>query len=157
MSPVFLPRLFSRFFREPSSTFSVHLFRNSISSLISFNMDVLLLWILVSFSPLRERLSIALAFVFGMTLSYLFSIFWVYRERSFSSRYIEYGLFVLIGIIGLTLNDILIRVFSRVLGWPLIPAKYLAGITIYVYNFMARKWLLFSRRRFASKDKAAPP
>ena len=79
----------------------------------------------------------------GTSVSYALSVLWVFDTRRVASKAAEYALFVLVGAVGLALNEGLLWLFTEALGLHYLLAKVIAATLIFGWNFGARKLLLF--------------
>lgn len=89
----------------------------------------------------------AIGFCAGLVLVFLLSTRWVFREHSLDDRGQEFVVFAAIGIAGLALTELFLWLMVKRLGVQPQLAKLLAAGVIFLFNFGARKALLFSRRR----------
>lgn len=89
----------------------------------------------------------AMGFGGGLLLVYLLSTRWVFREHSLEDRNQEFLIFAGVGFAGLLLTEALLWLFVRRLGLEPHLSKLMAAIAVFLFNFGARKALLFSRRR----------
>ena len=112
-------------------------------SLVSFGLDFGLLALLTEVCRIPYLISAAISFTAGMTLSYLLSILWVFSVRRAKSRAAEYGLFALIGLIGLGMNEALLWLFTQPLGIFYLISKIIAASIVFFWNFLTRKYVLF--------------
>ncbi len=88
----------------------------------------------------------AIAFACGLLVTYLFSINWVFSNRTMDNRVAEIIIFVAIGLIGLALTEVLMWFFARKLEWHYLIAKMCSATTVFIWNFTAKKLLLFRNR-----------
>lgn len=95
-----------------------------------FGKDLLLLWSGCGFAA-------------GLVITYLFSIRWVFDNRSISNRYAELGIFILIGVIGLGLTELFMWLFAQKIELHYLAAKILTTILVTAWNFCAKKTILF--------------
>ena len=86
----------------------------------------------------------AISFSLGMIVTYVASICFVYADRRQGSKLRELTLFVLIGLAGLSLNVLLICAFGALLGLPAPIAKAPTAGIVFVFNFAARRAMLFA-------------
>jgi putative flippase GtrA len=89
-------------------------------------------------------LSAALAFLVGLSANYLMSITWVFHKRSLARRSHELLLFALIGIVGLGLNETCMWLLTGYAGFYYLVSKIGSTVLVYLWNFLARRHLLFS-------------
>ena len=87
----------------------------------------------------------AISFLLGMVVTYAASICFVYADRRQGSKLRELTLFVLIGLVGLALNVLLICAFGALLGLSAPIAKAPTAAIVFVFNFAARRAVLFAR------------
>lgn len=90
-------------------------------------------------------ISAALGFVAGLVFVYISSNKWVFTHRRLKDNVaMEFFVFALIGIIGLLLTVLFMWVFVDVAGiYPLV-AKLITTALILMWNFGARKIILYS-------------
>ncbi|PKL71695.1 MAG: GtrA family protein, partial [Methanobacteriales archaeon HGW-Methanobacteriales-2] len=75
--------------------------------------------------------------------NYMLSINWVFNRRTMSNRKLEFGVFALIGIVGILLNELFIWFFTENLQIYYLLSKIMAAVIILFWNFFARKFVLF--------------
>jgi len=90
--------------------------------------------------------SAAMAFTFGLLTNYFLSIAWVFSSRAIRSPLLEFVLFTSIGLIGLVLTEVILWFGTDYLGMDYRLSKLIAVGSVFVWNFGARKLLLFRRR-----------
>lgn len=110
---------------------------------IAFLVDFGSLYILTDYIGIYYLISAAIAFILGLIANYFFSISWVFNKRTFDNKPFEFGVFAIIGIMGLGLNEILIWFFTAELSFYYLISKILTAIIILFWNFFARKLTLF--------------
>jgi putative flippase GtrA len=115
-----------------------------LTSLLSFALDFGVLALLTEVARLHYLPSAAVSFTLGTTLSYVLSILYVFEIRRFSSRTLEYATFVLVGVIGLGLNELLLWLSTERLGIFYLVSKIVASSLVFFWNFGARKYFLFN-------------
>lgn len=114
-------------------------------SAVSFALDFGSLALLTEVFSLHYLLSAGVAFTLGTTLSYALSVRLVFGSRRLGSRALEYALFVLIGAVGLALNEALLWLFTERIAVHYLLSKIIAGAMIFFWNFGARKLILFRK------------
>ncbi|MDT9001004.1 GtrA family protein [Paucibacter sp. APW11] len=82
----------------------------------------------------------------GMLLIYWLSIAVVFSSRRLKDRNIEFGVFAAVGGLGLALTEILLWMLTTMLAIDPLAAKLLTAAMVFVFNYVARKFLLFTRR-----------
>lgn len=113
------------------------------ASVAALAVDYGLLVALTSGAHLHYLWSAAIGFTAGLAVTYVLSIAFIFRERRFG-RGAELTGFLVIGLIGLGLNELLLKGMVEGLGlyyaWAKVPA---AGVS-FMFNFIARRLLLFT-------------
>ncbi|HNS26245.1 MAG TPA: GtrA family protein, partial [Methanobacteriaceae archaeon] len=83
------------------------------------------------------------AFILGLIVNYILSISWVFNNRKLNSSTLEFGVFSLIGMVGLGLNEVFIWFFTAEVGFYYLISKIISAIIVLFWNFFARKYVLF--------------
>lgn len=111
----------------------------------AFVADFLALWALVSLGGLHYLPATALAFVLGVWVNYQLSIRWVFVYRAVGLTGVEFGIFLMVGVIGLGVSLGAMSLLAGWLGMHYLLAKALATALTLLVNFGGRKLLLFTR------------
>jgi putative flippase GtrA len=138
-----LRKSLKRLFVVKSDRLGVHLLRAIFASNVAFALDFGLLVVLTEVVKLHYLVSNVIGFMSGTTLLYILSIYWVFSRRSMRSRHLEYGLFIFIGAVGVGLNEALIWTFTEKVHLYYLYSKIVAGCTVFFWNFLSRRRLLF--------------
>ncbi len=91
-------------------------------------------------------LAATLAFCVGILVNYFGSVKFVFLYRGMKNVHLERGLFLVIGLIGLFINDSLLFLLTGVADIPVEYSKLLTQVLVLFWNFAARKFVLFSQR-----------
>ncbi len=126
-----------------SDSAAVQLLRSVFSSVLAFAVDFGLLVLLTEVLRVHYLLSAACGFVTGTSLGYRISVRWVFNRRRVRRRTVEFTVFLLVGAVGLALNELLLWLFTEPLGVYYLISRLLAGSIIFFVNFFARRTLLF--------------
>ena len=133
-------------FLKKSDKTSIHLFRAILASGFSFSIDFGILALLTEVFKIHYLLSNGISFLTGTTVCYVLNTLWVFHRRRLKRRHFEYLIFIVLGVIGVGLNELLIWFFTeRVLIHYLI-SKIIAGSTVFFFNFFTRKYVLFHEK-----------
>jgi putative flippase GtrA len=100
---------------------------------------------LTEYLDFHYLLSAGIAFTLGLVTNYLISIRWVFATRNFSNRKLEFIMFMVIGLVGLGLNELFIWIFTDLFAIYYLLSKILTTILVYLWNFFARKMILFNK------------
>ena len=141
MKPSSLPGLL---LKGRSGDVRIQLFRYLVSGGTAFIVDAGLLALLTElFGEEKLLLWTAIAFSAGLLITYLFSILWVFDNRSMKSRAAEAGVFALIGVSGLGLTELLMWLLAGKAGLHYLVSKIVTTVIVFFWNFAAKKILLF--------------
>ena len=135
--------LFKRPFYGTTDRLLVQLVRYFFVGGFAFVVDFGLLYILTEYAGLHYLLSATLSFISGLLVNYISSCIWVFSNSKFKNRLVEFLFFASIGVVGLLLNDALIWLFTDCIGTHYMFSKIVAAAMVYLWNFFARKYLVF--------------
>ena len=131
-------------FKGKTGDVRIQVFRYLVSGGTAFLVDAGMLALLTeSFGREHLLLWTAIAFAAGLLVTYLFSIFWVFNNRSMKSLTAEVIIFILIGVCGLGLTELFMWLFAQKAGMHYLIAKIITTILVFVWNFFAKKNILF--------------
>lgn len=109
-----------------------------------FICDYLTLFVLYQVWGLHYLAAAAVAFVAGVLFVYFVSNQWVFDKRKLRhNQMLEFGIFLLIGVIGLGLTVLFMWCFVDGLGIHPLVAKLLTTAIVLMWNFGARKAALY--------------
>jgi len=129
-------------FLETNNTF-IQFLRYAIVGGIAFIVDFTFLYLFTNNLRIYYLVSAAMSFVLGLIVSYFLSKTWVFNKASFSNKFVEFGVFALIGIVGLFINEVFLWVFTDKANIHYLISKILATIIVFLWNFFVRKFTLF--------------
>jgi putative flippase GtrA len=129
--------------KDQTNKTRIQLFRYLFVGGAAFIVDFLSLYILTDFFGIYYLISAAIAFILGLFVNYILSVSWVFNKRKLDNRTFEFGIFAIIGIVGLGLNEVLLWFFTQELLIYYLLSKIFAAAIILFWNFFARKYLLF--------------
>lgn len=134
---------FKRLFYGTTDRLLVQFVRYFFVGGFAFVVDFGLLYILTEYAGLHYLLSATLSFISGLLVNYVISCIWVFSNSKFKNRLVEFLFFASIGVVGLLLNDALIWLFTDCIGTHYMFSKIVAAAIVYLWNFFARKYLVF--------------
>ncbi len=137
--------------KSPTGNMWGQIFRYLVSGGIAFCVDASLLYALTEWLGIYYLVSSAISFSVGLLITYLMSIFWVFDYRSKEDKRVEFIIFLLIGIIGLCLTSLFMWIFTTKLSLYYLLSKIITTVIVFVWNFIAKKLLLFSRKNGKKK------
>jgi len=138
-----LKNLTNNLFRDHTDKTRIQLFRYIFVGGAAFLVDFTSLFILTQYFGIFYLISAAVAFILGLIANYFLSVKWVFNNRKLENRSFEFGVFAIIGMMGLGLNEFLIWFFTQDIQIFYLFSKILAAVIILFWNFFARKFILF--------------
>lgn len=135
--------MINKLFKNPTEDTSVQLFRYTLVGGIAFVVDFSTLYIFTDFFGVYYLISAMIAFLLGLIINYILSTKWVFNRRIIKKKWFEFGIFLTIGIIGLCFNEFFIWFFTEQFYSHYLLSKVLATLFVYLWNFFARKFILF--------------
>jgi putative flippase GtrA len=138
-----IKNLTNKLLKDGTDETKIQMFRYLFVGAAAFIVDFLSLFILTEFFGIYYLISAAIAFILGLIANYFLSISWVFNKRTLKNRHFEFGVFAVIGIIGLGFNEVFIWFFTQDLQIYYLVSKIFAAIIILFWNFFARKFILF--------------
>ena len=71
---------------------------------------------------------------------------WVFNQENIDNRVLEFNLFLLISTIGLVFTEILLYLFTDILGLYYLISKIIAAIIVLFWNFIARRVMFYGTK-----------
>jgi putative flippase GtrA len=110
---------------------------------LAFLLDFGSLYLLTEFAGLHYLISAAVAFLIGLVANYCLSRLWVFDRRTLESVTAEFLIFAGIGIVGLGLNEAIMWFVAEKIHFHYLVAKAISAGIVLIWNFGARKSVLF--------------
>ncbi len=107
--------------------------------------DITILWLLVQFCGWTYLAAATVSFLSGAVVAYALSIRLAFHQHRFPDPSLELVSFVAIGAVGLVINAAVISLAVRYLGLHYLLAKCVAAGFTFIFNFIARRQILFVR------------
>jgi len=136
-------RMLRALFFGPTRRLAHQFARYLIVGGLAFVVDFCSLYLLTEFAGIYYLISAGIAFLLGLITNYALSLLWVFDRRAFKNPAIEFVAFAVIGVIGLALNEAIIWFVREKIQFHYMFAKAISGGIVLVWNFGARKALLF--------------
>lgn len=143
---------------ETDNTF-IQFFRYCFVGGLAFVIDAGSLVVFKEALGMNTNLAAVISFILGLTVNYLLSTCWIFKNSKIKNRFAEFTAFAAIGIIGLLMNVAIIWFFEDFLGprkplGSLIPqskyyiiGKLVSTVIVFVWNFCARKFIIFDKNK----------
>ena len=135
----------SQLFKEKTDNTIIQFFRYCFVGGLAFLVDYGLLYLLSDKFRLHYLLSASIAFIAGLVVNYLISTFWVFSESKYEDKRKEFAIFAFIGVIGLGLTEGLMWLFTDLVGLHYLLSKLITAALVLLWNFFARKVILFTK------------
>lgn len=132
---------FAVLFHHDAHNIWVQLFRYGIVAGFGLVVDVGGLVVLKEVVGWNYLAAATVSFVVALVVNYILSTWWIFKQTRFASRWHDFGLYGLIGLVGLGLNDLLLWLFTGGLGWHYLLSKGVATVLVFGWNFMGRKFM----------------
>lgn len=117
------------------------------ASAVALCADALVYVALIRLLDVHYLAAAPAGFILGISVHYALSTRWVFRERRLRNARLEFAIFALIGGGGLLLNQLVIYLGVDRLGLTPEVAKLLSAGISFLFNYAARKTLLFTVSR----------
>lgn len=113
--------------------------RYSLVAGAGYIVDVGVLYALHEYFQVYYLYAAITSFVLGLVIVYILSSLFVFTDSKIESKYLEIGIFSLIGVVGLIILTVLMWALTSFLGINYLIAKVLATVVVYAWNFFARR------------------
>ena len=133
-------------------TFFRELMGYGLASVAALAADSGLLYLLTTYAGCSYLPAAATSFVAGAAVAYQLSVRLAFHDHRLRNRKAEFTSFVLLGIAGLLVNMLVLRIAVGTFGIQLLLAKGLSAGCTFLTNFILRRQFLF--RPGARKSRA---
>lgn len=132
----------NRLFREKTTNIFIQFFRYIFVGGFAFLADAFTLRLCEKW--MNYMIAAAIAFVVGLAVNYALSIWFVFSESSkVKNKVKEFVVYGIIGLIGLLITEGIMYLFTDVFGLYFLISKIIAAAIVLVWNFAARKVVLY--------------
>ena len=121
----------------------IQLIRYTFVGGFAFIIDFSLLWFLTDICDIYYLISATISFFVGLIINFFLSKKWIFNKSKVDNKKLEFLFFALIGIVGLGLNDLFIWFLTDYCNIHYLVSKIIAVFLVYLWNFCARKYLLY--------------
>lgn len=130
-------------FIEPTQDGAVQFFRSIFVGGAAFLTDTAILMLLKSVG-VHYLIAAAIGFIIGTALNYILTRHFVFAAlEPRMARPFEMTVFLAISLVGLGLTELLVWFFAGKLGIIVLLAKTFAAMIVYIWNFLARRFILY--------------
>ena len=147
-------RQFKKLFVGDTDNTLIQFFRYLFVGGLAFVVDFALSYILFRFAFHEQKefgwIANALSFVAGLIVNYVISTFWIFKTSRVDNKLVEFISFAAIGVVGLLITIGITKLFEIWLGDTTslfqIIAKVVSTAVSFLWNFFARKILLYTKK-----------
>lgn len=122
---------------------SKEIYRFLITGILAFAIDYSLLYIFTEYFKIHVLVSSTLSFFISLVINYILSTKWVFQTKKDTKEFI---FFVIFSVIGLLINQVIMKIGIYNFKCPYMIVKVFATGIVMVYNFITRKFLLFTKK-----------
>ncbi len=149
---------------DKSDSTMIQFLRSLVVGGIATAVDIGVAMLFVYAFKMNEQLAAAIGFIFGLAVNYLLSALWIFEKSKVTNRLGEFITFAVIGAIGLAIKLGLITLFEWLMRgayfetWVFANLNELirngvATVLVFVYNFAARKLILYRNNTKSGEAK----
>ena len=126
-------------------TFLGQFIRYFITGGIAFVVDFSVFALCLSVFEFHYLIANAISLILGLIVNYIISIRFVFVacKRNIKNKPLEFSYFAFIGILGVCLNQLFLYLLVDLARFSPIFSKIMASALVLMWNFLARKLLLF--------------
>lgn len=148
---------FKKLFVGDTENTLIQFFRYCFVGGLAFLVDFAVSWLLFRFVFGEQKsfgwVANSLSFIAGLAVNYVISTFWIFKNSKVENKFVEFISFAAIGVVGLLITIGITKLFELWLGDKTslfqIIAKLVATAVSFLWNFFARKILLYSKKKEA--------
>ena len=135
--------MIKKIFTQKTENTYIQFFRYFFVGGFAFVVDFALLYILTDKLKMFYLFSATIAFIVGIIVNFILSKLWIFQKKALVNKYLEFGIFGSVGIVGLGLNNLIMWFLTSKLGLYYLLSKLVATAIVYIWNFGARKYILY--------------
>ncbi|WP_303796270.1 GtrA family protein [Ruminococcus flavefaciens] len=151
---IFRDKQFKKLFVGDTDNTLIQFFRYLFVGGLAFVVDFALSYILFRFAFGEQKefgwIANSLSFIAGLTVNYVISTFWIFKNSKVEKKFVEFISFAAIGVVGLLITIGITKLFEIWLGDTTslfqIIAKVVSTAVSFLWNFFARKILLYTKK-----------
>lgn len=135
--------MLEEYFLNKTNKVFIQFIRYTFVGGFAFIVDFFLLWFFTEICNIHYLVSATLSFIAGLITNYLISTKWVFNKSKVNNKKLEFLFFALIGVVGLIFNNLFIWLLTDYSGMYYLVSKVIVVFLVYLWNFFARKYLLY--------------
>ncbi len=131
--------------KKDTDNIFIQFFRYLFVGGFAFIVDFSLLYIFSDICGIYYLVSAVISFIISLIVNYLISTYWVFNKNQMENRLLEFGVFSLIGVVGLVFTEIILYTCTDIIGLYYLISKIIATAIVMFWNFLARRYLFYGR------------
>lgn len=131
--------------KEDTDSIFIQFFRYLFVGGFAFLVDFSLLFFFSDICGIYYLISAALSFIISLIVNYLISTHWVFNKNQIDNRLVEFGVFSLIGVVGLGFTEIILYLCTDIFGIYYLVSKIIATAIVMFWNFLARRIMFYGK------------
>ena len=132
-------------FKEDTDNIFLQFFRYLFVGGFAFLVDFFLLYFFSEFCGIYYLISAVLSFIISLIVNYVLSIHWIFNKNQINNKAAEFGVFALIGVVGLGFTEIFLYLFTDVFGLYYMLSKIITTAIVMFWNFIARRVMFYGK------------
>ena len=137
--------MMKKLFKEKTDNIFLQFFRYIFVGGTAFVVDFFFLYFFSDICGIYYLISGVLSFIISVLVNYIMSTKWVFNQENIENKLVEFNLFIIISTIGLVFTEILLYVFTDIIGLYYLISKIIAAIIVLFWNFIARRVMFYGR------------
>ncbi|MDP8321481.1 MAG: GtrA family protein [Candidatus Stygibacter australis] len=138
--------LWNKYFVEETDNTFIQFFRYLFVGGLAAVVDLAASSIAVRAFGIYEVYAIIISFILGLSVNYILSSLWIFRHRKIEKQSYDFIAFAIIGIIGLLMKAGIVWFLTEVPEWMIEFSNSIAIVLVFIWNFLARKYLLYNKK-----------
>ena len=138
--------MIDKLFVEKTDNVFLQFFRYIFVGGTAFLVDFFFLFFFSDVCGIYYLVSGILSFIISVLVNYIMSTKCVFNQENIDNRLIEFNLSILISTIGLVFTEVLLYLFTDVLGLYYLVSKIIAAIIVLFWNFIARRIMFYGTK-----------
>lgn len=135
----------NKLFKDPTDNIFLQLFRYIFVGGTAFVVDFFFLYFFSDICGIYYLISAVLSFIISVLVNYILSTKWVFNQNNIENKVLEFNLFILISTIGLIFTEILLYLFTDIIGLYYLISKIISAIIVLFWNFLARRVMFYGK------------
>lgn len=137
--------MYKELFKQPTDNIFIQLFRYIFVGGTAFIVDFFFLYFFSDILGIYYLISAVFSFIISVLVNYIMSTKWVFNPDNIENKVLEFNIFILISSIGLVFTEILLYIFTDIMGIYYLLSKIISAIIVLFWNFLARRVMFYGK------------